>query len=133
MHPFWPSHWVSSGVGAENRGFNDLVRRYQLLSIGPAAGRGWSDAFTFFVSGLIHDLVISYPPGRVTGSPRPISSCKAWRSLGKIAARPPARSAPWGGGRLFVYLFTVGPVGMLFFPRFVEGVVLPFLKFIHAL
>ncbi len=123
---FWGRRW--------NRGFNDLVRRYSFYPLVPRLGVGGAMLFTFFVSGLIHDLVISIPAR--TGYRLP-TAYFLLQGFGVLLekSRPGRRLGlrRGVGGRLFVYLFTVGPVGMLFFPRFVEGVVLPFLKFIHAL
>lgn len=123
---FWGRRW--------NRGFNDLVRRYSFYPLVPRFGVINATLATFLASGLIHDLVVSVPARTGYGLPTAYFLIQGLgviferSSLGrKLGLRHGLR------GRLFTYLVTIGPAGMLFFPRFVEGVVLPFLKFIKAL
>lgn len=117
-----------------NRGFNDLVRRHSFSPLVPRLGVTAAMLATFLVSGLIHDLVIAVPARTGFGLPTAyfllqglgviFEKLKLGRQLG---LRHGVR------GRLFVFVAALGPAGILFFPRFVETVAVPFLKFIHAL
>lgn len=123
---FWGRRW--------NRGFNDLVRRYSFHSLVPRLGVTGAMMFTFLVSGLIHEVVISVPARTGYGPP---TIYFLLQGLGVVIEKSPlGRSLGLrrgARGRLFVFLFTLGPAGMLFFPQFVETVAVPFLKVIYAL
>lgn len=123
---FWGRRW--------NRGFNDLVRRYSFYPLVPRLGVSGAMMFTFLVSGLIHEVVISVPTRTGYGLP---TAYFLLQGLGVLIEKSAMgrglglRRGVWG--RVFTMLCTIGPAGLLFFPRFVETVARPFLKAIYAL
>lgn len=123
---FWGRRW--------NLGFrqlsHELVFRPLYLRIGlPAA-----TLLVFFVSGLIHELVISVPARGGYGLP---TAYFVLQGLGMIFER--SRAGRFLGlargvrGWAFTTVITAGPVYFLFHPPFVFRVILPFMKAIHAL
>ena len=117
-----------------NRGFNDLVRRHSFYPLVPRLGVPGAMLATFLVSGVIHDLVISVPARAGFGFP---TAYFLLQGLGVIFEKSPLgrKLGLRHGlrGRLFTFVVALSPAGILFFPRFVETVAVPFLKFIHAL
>jgi len=87
----------------------------------------------FLMSGLIHDLVISFPAGAGYGLPTAYFILQA---AGLYVERS-GRGKAWGLGHgtlgwLFTLMVAAGPAFWLFHPWFVVRVVLPFLKVMRA-
>ena len=126
LSEFWSVRW--------NLAFRQLCRD---LVFRPALGRlGLAGATlaVFAVSGLIHELVISIPARRGYGLPTAYFLLQGFGILfehskagKKIGVQDGIR------GRGFTVLFTAGPACGLFHPPFIEHVIVPFLKTIHAL
>ena len=113
---FWGRQWNTAFHALAHRlAFRPLLRRVGL----PGAVLG-----TFLVSGLIHDLIISLPARGGYGLP---TAYFALQGLGVLLERRAGR------GRALTILFTLAPVFLLFHPRFITLVILPFLAAIRAI
>jgi alginate O-acetyltransferase complex protein AlgI len=118
---FWGRRW--------NRAYRqvsfDCVFRPCVERLGATAGV----VAAFLISGVIHDLVISFPARGGYGGP---TAYFLLHGVGLLAERTaPARRFLRGSrGRGWVYtaLFVVGPIGLLFHQPFLTNVVIPFLK-----
>ena len=113
---FWGRRW--------NTAFHMLAHR---LAFRPLLGRvGLPGAVlgTFFLSGLIHDLIISLPARGGYGLP---TAYFGIQGLGVLMERRAGR------GRLLTVLFTLAPLFLLFHPPFITRVILPFLAAIRAI
>lgn len=125
LSAFWGGHW--------NRGFSDLMHKHFL---GPLARRmGVSKALLtiFLLSGLLHELVISFPARGGCGLP---TAYFAVQGLGLLLERSRfgrrhGLSSGWKG-RCFALLIAGGPVFWLFPPPFIRNVILPMLRAIGA-
>lgn len=120
---FWARRW--------NRAFNDLAHP---LIFRPIARRWGSHAalwITFGVSGLAHEMLISFPARAGYGRPTLYFLLQALGiALEKRFALGNAGPIPrW----LFTHAFTVLPAFVLFHPPFVERVMVPFFHTIGAL
>jgi predicted DCC family thiol-disulfide oxidoreductase YuxK len=123
---FWGQRW--------NVAFNDLALR---LVFRPAARRWGMAAGTllaFLASGLVHELVISFPAAAGYGFP---SAYFLGQGLGVLTERSSA--GRWLGlragvrGWMFTMIVVAGPAYWLFHPPFVRQVILPFMQAIGAL
>lgn len=123
---FWGRRW--------NLAFRDFAHRSIFLPTRRWLGASAAVLLCFFVSGLLHELVISVPARAGYGLPT------AYFVLQALAVFV-ERTAPFRKrtmtGRLAVRLFTIavvlGPAWLLFHPPFVARVMLPFLHAIGAL
>ena len=126
LSEFWGRRW--------NVAFRDLAHAYVFR---PLVGRWGATAATlavFLVSGVVHDLVISAPAGAGYGLPTMYFLLQA---VGLITERSrPGRLVGLGRGplgRVYCYLVTVGPAGLVFHRPFVERVVIPMLDAVGSL
>lgn len=123
---FWGRSW--------NLGFRQLSHELVFRPLYPRVGLPAATLLVFFISGLIHELVISVPARGGCGLP---TAYFVLQGLGVIFER--SRSGRLLGlargvrGWAFTVLITAGPVYFLFHPPFVFRVVLPFMKAIRAL
>lgn len=126
LSEFWGKRW--------NLGFrqlaHDLIFRPLHRRIGVAA----AGFLVFVVSGLIHDLVISFPARGGYGFPTAYfilqgSGVALERSIAgsRLGLRGSVR------GWLFMFVVTTGPTFLLFHPPFVLHVLVPFMHAIRAL
>jgi len=117
---FWGRRW--------NLAFRDVAHRFVLKPLLPIVGCSWAMMAVFFVSGLVHDAVISLSAGGGWGWPTLyflIQGAAMWFERSRAGRL-------LGLGRGFVgwlcaAAVVVGPVGMLFHRPFIERVVLPML------
>jgi len=123
---FWGRRW--------NRGYRDasfeLFFRPAVRRLGGRAGT----LLAFFVSGLLHELVISVPARAGYGGP---TAYFVIQGLGSLVERTEfmraiVKSRPWTG-RCFTLVFVIGPLGWLFHPAFLTRVIVPFLSAIGVL
>jgi alginate O-acetyltransferase complex protein AlgI len=115
---FWSRRW--------NTAFTGLVHDLALRPLARRLGINGAILGIFLISGLIHELVISFPANGGFGLP---TGYFLLQGLGIVLAREAHR---WGlnqgiGGRIYTIFFTVGPVYWLFHPHFVQNVILPML------
>lgn len=122
---FWGKRW--------NRAFSELMHRFVFR---PALRRCRVEGATviaFFVSGLIHDVVISGPAGDGYGLPTTYFLVQA---AGLLAQRTRV-ARRWGltdgvKGRMFTGAVLLAPLPLLFHEPFIDRVILPFMEVIGA-
>jgi hypothetical protein len=123
---FWGKRW--------NLGFRQLAHELVFQPLHKPLGVATAGFAVFIASGLLHDLVISLPARGGYGLPtgyfvvQGLGVAVERSTIGKrFGLRQGVR------GWLFVLVVTAGPVYWLFHPPFVERVILPFMRAIHAL
>lgn len=123
---FWSRRW--------NSGFRDLVFGLWFARLRQRLGARAATLALFLVSGVIHDLVISLPARGGYGLP---TAYFVLQGVGLLAEHARGTTlARWRGrwqGRVWTWLVVIGPAFGLFHPPFVRGVILPFMRAIHAL
>ena len=123
---FWGRRW--------NRAFQQLVIDTLFRRLAGSLGIVRATLVTFFISGLLHELVISLPAGAGYGLPTAYFLLQGW---GIIAQRTPMAGRLYfshgASGRIFTLFIVVLPAFGLFHPPFVRGVILPFMHAIGAL
>jgi hypothetical protein len=126
LSEFWGKRW--------NLGFRQLSHDLIFGPLHKNLGVGATSFLVFAVSGVIHDLVISVPARGGYGLP---TGYFAFQGLGVLVER-----SSFGKqlglregvrGWLFMVVITAGPVFFLFHPPFVLRVIIPFMKWMHAL
>jgi len=122
---FWGRRW--------NRAFRDVVCLLFCHPLVPKLGRGGVLITGFLVSGLVHELVISFPSRGGFGGPTAYFLVQAFGVLAQrrlitlhIARHRVILS------RISTFAFLAAPLPLLYPPLFVDGVVLPFLRVIGA-
>jgi len=122
---FWGRRW--------NSAFCHLSFDLMFRPLSRRAGMAGGVFLTFLLSGLIHDLVISFPVGGGYGLP---TSYFAIQGAGVLAERSKLGMRLGRGHpvvrRLLAMVIVIAPLGLLFPPLFVGRVILPFLKAIGA-
>ena len=117
---FWGKGW--------NTAFADLMREHCFNALARHLGTRPALLAIFFISGLVHELVISLPAHGGYGLP---TLYFMLQGLGLLVERSQfGRELGLGSGwrgRCYVALVTVGPVFVLFHPIFVRQVILPML------
>jgi hypothetical protein len=123
---FWGERW--------NRGFHVLMARFFFVPLRPYLGLVGATGVAFLVSGLIHDLVISVPAGGGYGRPTMYFLLQCGGVLAE-RSRLGRRLGLRRGfrGWAFTMLVVAGPVGLLFPPGFLEGVMRPFYEALGVL
>ena len=123
---FWGQRW--------NAAFNDLARRLVFRPAVPRLGLAGATLAAFFVSGLIHELVISLPAGAGFGLPAGYFMVQGTGVLTERSAAGQRLGLRSGvGGWIFTMVVVAGPAFWLFHPPFVTEVILPFMKAMGAL
>jgi alginate O-acetyltransferase complex protein AlgI len=122
---FWGKRW--------NTGFHELAARFLFRPLHRIVGTGTATMLVFFVSGLIHDLVISIPARGGYGLPTLYFLLQG----AGVSFEHTSLARRFGlnhkfRGWLFTLVITAGPVFWLFHPAFIRKVILPFLKSIGA-
>jgi Membrane bound O-acyl transferase family len=119
----WGKRW--------NLGFRDLSHKLVFRPLQRRYGVVAAMLAVFLMSGLVHDLVISVPARAGYGLP---TAYFFVQGLGVIAERSQIGKRLGLGrgirGRIWMAAIALGPVPLLFHPRFVTRVILPFL---HAI
>lgn len=128
----WPiaSHSVTEFWGKRwNRAFRDLTFRFLFRPLASRLGTPVAMLTGFVVSGLIHDLVISWPAGGGYGWPTLFFSIQG---LAVVLERSPA--GRWLGlgqgltGRVFCFATVLLPSPLLFHHAFLGNVIIPFIE-----
>lgn len=126
LSEFWGKRW--------NLGFRQLSHDLIFGPLQKNLGVRATSFLVFVVSGAIHDLVISVPARGGYGLP---TAYFVFQGLGVLVER-----SSFGKqlglregvrGWLFMVAITAGPVFFLFHPPFVLRVIIPFMKWMHAL
>ncbi len=125
LSDFWGRRW--------NMGFRQLTYEFIFRPLRPGAGAAFASLMSFFVSGLIHDLVISFPARGGYGLPTAYFLLQGYGVLlERSALGRRLRLGSGVRGWLFMAVWAGGPACMLFHPWFVERVMVPFLGAIGA-
>jgi hypothetical protein len=123
---FWGIHW--------NTAFNKLVHDLAFRPLARRAGTAWATLGVFAISGIIHELAISFPARGGYGFP---FGYFILQGLGVLLERSRfGQTCSLGRGFrgwLFMFLFTAAPAYWLFHPVFVQNVILPMLQTISAI
>jgi len=126
LSEFWGRRW--------NLGFRQLAHELVFRPVERTLGVGLAGFLVFVASGLIHDLVISVPARAGYGLP---TGYFVLQGIGVAIERSSAgkrlRLRREIRGWIFMAIFTAGPAFWLFHPPFVQTVMLPFMRAIHAL
>lgn len=126
LSDFWGKRW--------NLGFRDLSHAWIFQPSRARVGAVGATILAFLVSGLIHELVISFPARVGYGFP---TMYFILQGLGVVVER-----STWGMqlglgrgflGWAFTLLFAAGPAFWLFHPPFVMRVIIPFMQAMGAL
>jgi hypothetical protein len=123
---FWGRRW--------NTAFRDLTHRFVFRPTAQRFGARAGLMAGFLASGVVHDLVISVPAG--AGYGRPTLYFVIQGAVVLIERSPFGRrhalDAGWRG-RLLAMATLFLPVGLLFHPAFVVGVIVPLMRAAGAL
>jgi predicted DCC family thiol-disulfide oxidoreductase YuxK len=123
---FWGIRW--------NTAFNKLVHDLAFRPLARRAGTAWATLGVFAISGIIHELAISFPARGGYGFP---FGYFILQGLGVLLERSRfGQTCSLGRGFrgwLFMFLFTAAPAYWLFHPVFVQNVILPMLQTISAI
>lgn len=126
LSEFWGRRW--------NTAFRDLTHRFLFRPLTRRIGVRAGLAGGFVFSGVVHDLVISWPAAGGYGGP---TLFFAIQGVGMLIERSKfGQEAGLGRGLpgwLFSMLAVLLPAPLLFHRPFVEGVVVPFMRFMGAL
>ncbi len=122
---FWGKRW--------NRAFRDLTHRFLFRPLVARVGARGAVAAGFLFSGLIHEVVISLPAAAGYGGPTLFFAIQGAALLFERSSIGRRIGLGHGlRGWLFTAVALLAPVGLLFHPPFVLGVVVPFLHAIGA-
>jgi hypothetical protein len=126
LSEFWGRRW--------NTAFRDLTHRFLFRPCASVFGTRGGLFAGFLFSGAIHDLVISVPARggyggptvffAVQGAAMVFERTRLGRRLGLGRGWP---------GRLFALIVVIAPLGLLFHPPFVVGIIVPFMRAVKAL
>ncbi|MDG2168236.1 MAG: MBOAT family protein [Opitutales bacterium] len=119
LSEFWSERW--------NRAFNRLANLYFFKPTIRAVGLRSAIVFTFLISGLIHELVISVPARDGYGLPTLyflIQGAGIVIERGNLVRRP-NRLNGWKG-HLFTWVILILPLPLLFHKPFLNNVIIPF-------
>lgn len=122
---FWSRRW--------NTAFRDLTHQFVFRPLSYRLGPKWAILLGFFLSGIVHDLVISVPAEGGYGGPTCFFTLQA---VAILAER--SRLGRWMGlgrgwrGWLFTAMALLLPARLLFHDRFVTVIVVPFMTALGA-
>lgn len=118
---FWGVRW--------NTAFNKLVHDLAFRPLARQFGVAWATLGVFGISGIIHELAISFPARGCYGLPFSYFMLQGFGVLLERSSfgRGLGLGSGWRGW-LFMLLFTATPAYWLFHPTFVQNVILPMLK-----
>jgi hypothetical protein len=123
---FWGKRW--------NSAFHEIAFRFAFCPLRRLLTPIAASVLVFILSGLVHDIVISFPARGGYGLP---TAYFLVQGLGMLAERskPGQRLGLGRGarGRAFTILVTAGPVFWLFHPTFIHHIILPMLHDLRAI
>jgi hypothetical protein len=126
LSDFWGKRW--------NSGFRDIVFGIFFIRLAKRFGTTSAAIITFVISGLIHELVITFPAGAGYGLPTLYFTLQGVAMLmerSRIGAR--LGLAHGWQGHAFALIVVTGPIFALFPPPFVLRVMVPFFQVIKAI
>lgn len=121
---FWGGRW--------NRAFRDLVYRWIFASLHRRVGAAWAMLAVFAASGVVHELLISWPARAGYGLPT-LYFLLQWLGVSVEKSRWGRRVLRGGAGRKFAIAVAALPLPILFHPPFVLRAIVPFLNAIRAI
>jgi hypothetical protein len=123
---FWGRRW--------NTAFRDLTHRFVFVPLAASLGSRAAVLAGFVVSGVVHDVVISWPAGGGFGGPTAYFTAQGLGLLGErtIAGRRFGLGRGWRG-RAFTAAVLAAPLPLLFHGPFVTRIVVPFMGALGAL
>jgi predicted DCC family thiol-disulfide oxidoreductase YuxK len=122
---FWGVRW--------NTAFNKLVHDLAFRPLARQIGIAWATMGVFAISGIIHELAISFPARGGYGLPLGYFILQGLGVLIERSQTGRALGLAHGfRGWLFMFIFTAAPAYWLFHPTFVQNVILPMLQTIGA-
>jgi hypothetical protein len=122
---FWGGRW--------NVAFHRLAHTFAFRPLRRTIGPAGATLIVFFISGLIHEAVISLPASGGYGLPTAYFLIQGLCLL--FERSKPGRRLGFGSGLrgwIFTAACTLGPAFCLFHPPFINNVILPFLRVIGA-
>jgi len=123
---FWGKRW--------NSGFRDIVFGLMFTRLAKLFGTTSAAIITFVISGLIHELVITFPAGAGYGLPTLYFTLQGAAMLVERSRLGALLGLARGWrGHAFALIVVTGPIFALFPPPFVLHVMVPFLQIIKAL
>jgi alginate O-acetyltransferase complex protein AlgI len=126
LSEFWGRRW--------NTAFRDLAHRFVFRPFTAWFGPRFGLFAGFLFSGAVHDLVISVPAKGGYGGPTAFFAIQGAAIIFERSAFGRRMGVGSGGsGRAFTFLVLVAPLFLLFHPRFVVRVIVPFMRTIGAL
>lgn len=114
-----------------NLAFRDFAWRLVFRPSMKRAGFTGATLAVFFASGLIHELLISFPAQAGYGLPTLYFMIQGVAVLFEKSAV--GKRVPPLYRRLMTYIIVLGPIGLVFHPAFVLNVYVPFLKAIGGI
>jgi hypothetical protein len=126
LSDFWGKRW--------NSGFRDIVFGLFFVRLAKRFGTTAAATITFVISGLIHELVITFPAGAGYGLPTlyfTLQSAALLAERSRFGTRL-GLGRGWPGHAFALVVVTL-PIFALFPPPFVLRVMVPFLQVIKAL
>lgn len=126
LSEFWGRRW--------NTAFRDLTYRFLFRPCASWFGTRGGVFAGFLFSGVIHDVVISVPARGGYGGPTLFFAIQGAAMV--IERTEFGRGIGLGSGsagRLFTLLVLIAPLGLLFHPPFVVGIIVPFMQFLGAI
>lgn len=123
---FWGQRW--------NHAFQEVSHRLLFAPLARVAGPRWAILGVFFVSGLVHELVITVPARGGYGLPTLYFVIQGGALLMQKSrwARGLGIAEGWRA-RMFTLITVVAPVVALFPPQFLRAVILPFVSDVASL
>lgn len=117
LSDFWTRRW--------NRPYVDMNRVLFLPVLSSRMRLRWAVLGVFVVSGLLHEMAISYPAGGGWGGPLLYFVLQGVGVLGERSLRRPSRVLAW--------LWILVPIPLLFHSPFRETLIVPLFVWLHAL
>jgi hypothetical protein len=123
---FWGKRW--------NSGFRDIVFGLMFIRLAKRFGTTSAAIITFVISGLIHEIVITFPAGAGYGLPTLYFTIQGVAMLVERSNKGARLGLAHGWqGHTFALVVVTLPIFALFPPPFVLGVMVPFFQVIKAL
>ena len=125
LRDFWSRRWNLAFVEMDRLlFFTPLRRRFGVLS---------ATFGVFLISGLLHELALSYPAGSGWGGPLVYFALHGALVLAEARLLRVEKRWPLGIGRLWTWFWVLGPLPLLFHAPFRESLIVPFYATLHTL
>ncbi len=123
LRDFWSRRWNLAFVEMDRLlFFTPLRRRFGVF--GATFG-------VFLISGLLHELALSYPAGSAWGGPLVYFALHGALVLLETRLLRVEKRWPHGAGRVWTWLWVLGPLPLLFHAPFRENLIVPLYATLH--